>query len=151
MDKKFKIYTDGSCRVHSTKHGSWAYVIIDEEDGSLLYEDSGFVDSRTTSPEMELMAVVEGVSQAINCLPHGSITVYCDNEVVVKGITKWIDNWKKRNWKTSSGSVVFSKNLWMVLDQMTNIVDVDFQWVKGHDGNQWNEYVHNLADEARYK
>lgn len=146
----YSIYTDGSCRVRTTKEGSWAFAIIDDSTGELVIEDSGWVSPKTTSPKMEMKAVIEGVSAAINSLPHGSITIYSDSEVVIKGITEWIHNWKKRNWKSSSGGYVKNISMWKTLEQLTQIIDVDFTWVKGHNGNQWNEYVHNLADQAVY-
>jgi ribonuclease HI len=148
MGRVFDIYTDGACKVHTSKAGSWGFVIIERPSNKIIYSDSGAVDPKTTSPMMELMAVLEGVSAAINNLPHGELIVHSDSEVVIMGITNWITNWRARNWRTSSGKSVKNKSLWKKLYQLTKMIDVEFKWVKGHDGLEWNEFADNLCKKA---
>lgn len=148
MKKVFHIYTDGACKVHTSKVGAWGYVVVDSETDKAVLEDADGVKPITTSPMMELTAVLEGISGAINQLPRCDIVVHSDSEVVIKGITEWLPNWRSRNWRTSTGRSVRNKSLWKKLEKLTDIMDVSFKWVKGHDGDRWNEYAHTLADNA---
>lgn len=151
MKKEFLIYTDGACRVHSSKLGAWGYVIIDPVNDSIIVEDFGVVESETTSPMMELMAVLKSIGGAINNLPKGDVIIHSDSEVVIKGATEWLPNWKSRNWRRPNGKSVKNKGLWKALDNMTEMFDVNFKWVKGHNGEKWNEHAHNLCEKALQK
>lgn len=148
MKKEFLIYTDGACRVHSSGLGAWGYVIIDPVSDSIIVEGSGVREPKTTSPMMELMAVLKSIGSAINTLPRGDVIVHSDSEVVIRGITEWLPEWKVNNWRRSNGRSVKNKGLWKALDSLTEMFDVNFKWVKGHNGNKWNEYVHNLCESA---
>lgn len=143
---RFEIWTDGSCRVHGDKTGTWAYLIVNGE-GEVIHEKSGHRQN-TTSPAMELMAVIKGIDYALKSLPHGEIVVYSDSEVVTKGITEWIVSWKMSNWRTSAGKSVKNKALWKHLDFLTDVVDVNFTWVKGHAGTELNERVDKMCRRA---
>jgi ribonuclease HI len=142
----FNIWTDGACRVHTDKLGSWAFTIVDR-DNTILHTQSGY-KQHTTSPAMELTAVVKAVDYALQILPHGEIIVHSDSEVVTKGITEWIHSWKKNSWRTSSGKSVRNKPLWKHLDHLTEVVDVNFKWVKGHAGTKYNEMVDKMCTAA---
>lgn len=139
----FDIWTDGSCRVNSDKTGSWAYLIVNNH-GDVLVSESGVV-LKTTPPAMELMAAIKGVKFALEFLPHGELTVHSDCELVIKGMTDWVPKWKANNWKTSAGTIVKNKNMWQHLDHLTDVIDVNFNWVKGHNGMKYNEKVHDMA------
>lgn len=144
--KTFNVWTDGSCRVHTDKTGGWGYVIISPEEEK-IHEDAGYV-LKTTSPAMELKAVVEGLTWAVNHMGDVDFLVCSDSEVVVKGITQWIPNWLKSNWRTSSGTSVRNKTLWKSLLDIMDVLHVEYKWVKGHDGIKWNEYAHELTENA---
>ena len=64
------------------------------------------------------------------------------------GITEWIKNWKKNNWKTSSKKKVKNIEFWKELDGLTEKHQIKWSWVKGHSGNTYNEEVDQLAREA---
>ena len=131
-----KIYTDGSC-LGNPGRGGWGAICVkgDKEDFRV-----GGCDSHTTNNIMELTAVIRGLERH----GFGDVTVYTDSNYVKNGITKWIFGWKKNGWKTSSGTPVKNKELWMKLDSVANSM-VKFVWVKAHDGNEWNEKVDTFA------
>jgi ribonuclease HI len=147
------VYTDGGCSGNPGP-GGWAYVILgplkeapDGKPGSapnILAEDSGG-EPRTTNNRMELLAVIEALKKAkllqsdekiITC---AKITVYTDSQYVQKGITQWIGNWKRNAWKTSGKQPVKNQDLWMDLDSARQNLPLDWRWVKGHAGHQYNE------------
>jgi len=147
MAKVFHIYTDGGCRVHTDKLGSWGYVVINMDGEFVVSEDCGIIKN-TTSYAMELTAAIEAITHAINILPYGQIVIHSDSEVLIKGMTTWMYNWKKRGWRKSCGTIVSHKTLWEKLDIGADMIDVDFKWVKGHNGHEWNEYAHKLTEKV---
>ena len=76
------------------------------------------------------------------------VTVITDSRYVKDGITKWIGGWRARGWKTASKSAVKNKDLWQRLDIALKPHQVEWQWVKGHDGHAENERADRLARQA---
>ncbi len=100
-------------------------------------------DPETTNNRMELTAAIE----ALNVLKRPSkVKLHTDSKYVMDGITDWMANWKKRDWKTANKKPVKNKDLWMALDKATERHDIKWIWVKGHDGNPGNEEADALAN-----
>jgi ribonuclease HI len=135
-----KLYTDGSC-LNNPGVGGWAAICVDDND-SVKFKICGG-DDQATNNIMELTAVIRGLER----FGGGSVTVYTDSKYVMDGITKWIHGWKRNDWRTSSGGAVKNKSLWEQLDHLNNPL-VNFEWVKAHNGDQWNEQVDTLARET---
>ena len=94
---------------------------------------------------MELRAVIE----ALNSLKEPChVTLYSDSQYMKNGITQWIYNWKKNNWKASTGKAVKNQDLWIALDQAIQTHHIDWQWVKGHSGHRENEICDELAKQG---
>ena len=135
-----KIYTDGSCLGNPGK-GGWAAIIFMEEKKIKIKGGK----KNTTNNQMELMAPI----QALKKIPSGKkVEIYTDSKYVKMGITEWIKNWKKNNWKTSSKKKVKNIELWKELDNLSEKHQIKWSWVKGHSGNVFNEEVDQLAREA---
>ncbi len=135
--KKVKIYTDGACSGNPGK-GGWGAVLI---YGDNKKEISGYSEL-TTNNKMELQAVIE----ALKLLKRQcEVELYTDSVYVKDGITKWINNWKKNNWKTSKKEDVKNKELWIELDNLTQRHNINWNWVKGHADNELNNRVDELA------
>lgn len=133
------IYTDGACSGNPGP-GGYAAIIIGENTRK---EVSGFKEN-TTNNRMELLAVIEG----LKVIDKGSkVKVFSDSSYVIKGITEWIDGWKKNGWKTSSKKSVKNKELWIELDKLKNKHETEFLKVKGHAGNEYNEKADDMAKE----
>jgi ribonuclease HI len=137
-----KIYTDGSCSPNPGP-GGWGVVIIPEKGKKR--ELSGKV-SETTNNRMELQASLE----ALKSLPgSSSVELYTDSKYVQKGITSWIENWRKRNWLTAEKEPVKNRDLWEELDKELKHHQVRWFWVKGHADDPHNERADELAFAAR--
>ena len=138
MSKTIEIYTDGACRGNPGP-GGWGALLIAGKHEKRMYGG----EDDTTNNRMELMAVIE----ALNALKGGrSVIVHTDSKYVMDGITKWMVNWIKRDWKTANKKPVKNKDLWMALEKAAARHDVEWRWVKGHDGNPGNEAADELAN-----
>ena len=154
------IYTDGGCRGNPGP-GGWAYVIIQAEDPQIeekgiqkasspliLAEDWG-AEQSTTNNRMELQAVIAALV-ALHSLNAGSekATVYTDSQYVQKGMTIWLEEWKKKGWKTRGKEPVKNRDLWQRLDGLAMGFSIIWLWVKGHAGNKYNERCDVLVQKA---
>lgn len=98
----------------------------------------------TTNNRMEMMAAIRAL-EAIKPKYSGNVTLWTDSTYVLKGITEWIDGWKKRGWKKSDKKPVINVDLWKQLDALNAERDVTWKWVKGHAGVEGNERADALA------
>lgn len=135
-----EIYTDGACSGNPGP-GGWGSVLL--YNGHRKELSGG--DKETTNNRMELLAVIRAM-QALKrpC----AVTIHTDSVYVMKGITEWIDNWKKRNWKTASRKPVKNVDLWQELEAALDSHKVKWKWVKGHSGVPENERADELARNA---
>ena len=138
--KTVNIYTDGACRGNPGV-GGWGVLI---EYGDVRKEYFGG-ELNTTNNQMELKAAIEGLKALKKpCI----VSLTTDSKYVMQGITSWIDNWKKNNWKSSSKKDVKNKDLWVELDNFVEMHDVKWSWVKGHSGHEQNEIADQLANKG---
>ena len=93
---------------------------------------------------MELKAAIEGLKNITK--PDIKVKIYTDSVYVQKGITEWIFSWKKKNFKD-----VKNVELWKELDQMASKFKIEWNWVKAHNGDKYNEIADSLAREESYK
>jgi ribonuclease HI len=131
------LFTDGACSGNPGP-GGWGVLI---RAGSHEKELSGG-DAHTTNNRMELTASIRGL-QALTrpC----KVVLHTDSQYVVKGITEWIQGWKRKGWKNSQGKPVENRDLWEELDAATKPHKIEWKWVKGHAGHAENERVDKLA------
>ena len=135
-----KIYTDGSC-LGNPGNGGWAAIIIDDKKKIQIKGSK----KDTTNNQMELLAPIK----ALKKIPKGSnVQIFTDSKYVKSGITEWIHNWKKNDWKTANKQPVKNKDLWTELDLMTSEFEIKWSWVKGHSTDKLNNEVDLLARDA---
>ena len=134
------IYTDGSC-LTNPGNGGWAAIINDEKE---IRKISGS-EKNTTNNRMELLAPINALK---DMKPGVEIKIYTDSQYVKNGITEWINTWLANNWKTSKKEDVKNKDLWIELYNLNKSLNVQWNWVKAHDGNPMNEEVDLLAKKA---
>ncbi len=135
-----KIYTDGACSGNPGP-GGWGFVILDD---SGIKKHSGGEHS-TTNNRMELTAAIKAIEHVTK---DKLIALYTDSSYVKKGITEWIVNWKKNNWKTSSKKSVLNKDLWLILDKYNTEYNINWIWVKAHQSDSSDDSLYNnMADE----
>ncbi len=144
MSGIIKIYTDGGC-TGNPGPGGWAAVIL--EDGQDPRELSGS-DEATTNNRMELTAVINALESVINAIGL-QIEVHTDSQYVQRGISEWMKGWITKGWKTSSGKPVKNRDLWLQLKNLNDKMTVDWKWVKGHSGDEWNERCDELVARER--
>lgn len=140
MRKQIEIYTDGSCLGNPGAGGIGILLRYKQHEKHI---SKGYF--LTTNNRMELLAVIE----ALNMLNQPcDIQLYSDSQYMRKGITEWIFNWKKKNWKTSSGKPVQNQDLWQWLDNAVQKHQIHWHWVKGHAGHKENEICDQLAKQG---
>jgi ribonuclease HI len=136
----YVLYTDGSC-LGNPGRGGWAARCID------LFDISGG-EKVSTNNAMEMTAIAMGIEKCLSSSVGQSsdVRVFTDSQYVINGMTTWIRGWKKKGWKTASGTPVKNKELWMKLDALAKkCSSIEFHWVKAHDGNINNEFVDTEA------
>lgn len=143
--EEIHIYTDGSCRNNEEGHGSWAYVVVKGEE--IIYEDTGII-GKTTSPAAELSAVIKAIDYIEdNINGDHTIIIRSDCKYVTIGINDWMYGWVNRGWRKSNGKLISNIELWKEIYKKWNSKDNDvtIKWIKGHNGNEWNNRAHELA------
>jgi len=132
------IYTDGACKGNPGP-GGWGALLRFKESERELFGG----DPATTNNRMELQAVIEALSALRRPC---RVRVHTDSRYVQQGITQWIHNWKRRNWRTADKQPVRNADLWKRLDELAALHDVEWIWVKGHAGHDGNERADALAN-----
>ena len=141
--KKVCIYTDGACSGNPGP-GGWAAILTYGENEREL---SGG-ESATTNNRMELMAVIS----ALTALKEScEVELWTDSQYIEKAINEgWLAGWKRRGWKRK-GRELKNIELWQELDRLLGLHRVNFNWLKGHNGHEYNERCDALAVAERDK
>ncbi len=137
MQNFLEIYCDGACSGNPGP-GGWGAVLI---WGNNIKEISGYEQSSTNN-RMELTAAIEALKQVSRPV---KIKIYTDSIYVMRGITDWILTWKRNNWNKGK---IKNIDLWQKLDDISAKFDIEWNWVKGHNGNKYNEMADQLARKA---
>ncbi|MFV2060986.1 MAG: ribonuclease HI [Gammaproteobacteria bacterium] len=140
MTEIVRAYTDGACRGNPGP-GGWGVLLRFGNHEKKLCGG----EKKSTNNRMELMAAI----MALESLNRNSkIVITTDSQYVMNGITSWINNWKKRNWKTAAKKPVKNVDLWQRLDAAVSQHDVSWEWVRGHSGHTENEIADDLANKG---
>lgn len=143
--KTVEIYTDGACSGNPGP-GGWGALLT---YGKVTKEIYGS-EAHTTNNRMEIMAAIQALKLLKSpCIVH----LHTDSTYLREGITKWIHNWKKNNWRTADKKPVKNVDLWQELELCLETHQIEWHWVKAHNGNVKNERADALAvlgrEEAR--
>jgi ribonuclease HI len=144
---KIDIYTDGGCKPNPG-YGACAIVVV--KDNEVVYEKAYKKDS-TTNNRMELSAMIIALGYVRDKIPLGTETyIHSDSQYVQKGITLWMQNWKRNSWKTATKKDVVNKDLWLRIDELVLEIlalskYVEYSWVKGHSDSVYNNRVDALC------
>ena len=137
---RVEIFSDGACSGNPGPGGYGAIIRY----GSAVKEISG-CEKETTNNRMELTAVIE----ALRGLKRPcEVTVITDSVYVVKGMTEWMQGWIRNQWRNSQKKPVKNRDLWETLLRLSRTHQIQWSWVKGHDGHPENERCDRLAREA---
>ena len=138
---KYVIYTDGACSGNPGP-GGWGAVILDEEKNEINISGK---EKATTNNRMELMAPIMALRKIKK---FSEIIIYTDSTYLKNGITTWIKNWEKNGWMSANKKPIKNKDLWVTLNKLSEYQNIDWKWIKAHDGNKYNEMADKLATEA---
>ena len=134
------VYTDGSC-LGNPGAGGWANIIVDCSSGEIIERSGG--EKQTTNNRMEMTAAIVALSEVAE---NTTVELYTDSQYLKNAFTKgWLTNWKRNGWLTAQRKPVLNQDLWRKLDKLMSTREVEFQWVKGHAGNKYNERCDEMA------
>ena len=134
------LFTDGACSGNPGP-GGWAFILRHPASGKELERSGG--EPVSTNNRMELTAVIE----ALSALKRRSrVRLHTDSQYVANGITTWIQDWKRRDWRTADRKPVKNAELWKRLDELARRHDIEWIWVRGHSGHDGNERADELAN-----
>lgn len=143
------IHTDGCCLGNPGK-GGCAAVVRRYENGveikKRVVRDSA---PETTNNRMELIAAITGLGQ-IKRDEKAKITVISDSEYLILGMTERLPKWQAKGWRTAGGKPVKNQDLWEALLDVSNGLNIQWEWVRGHNGDTHNEEADRLANQAAY-
>ena len=127
-DGETLVWTDGACKGNPGP-GGWAAIIVPPDGGPPVERSGG--DPSTTNNRMELTAALEG----LRALPAGSrVCVVTDSQLMLNSMTRWLPGWKRKGWRTASGSPVKNQDLLTALDaEIARHAEVRWHWVRGHE------------------
>lgn len=137
-ERALEIWTDGACKQNPGVGGWGAYLVWGEHKLELYGGEK-----LTTNNQMELTAVISALSVLKRPCP---IIIHTDSTYVRDGITKWIRNWKRNGWRTADKKEVKNAELWQRLDELAERYEIEWRWVKGHNGDPGNEKADELAN-----
>lgn len=140
MSDLIEAFTDGACRGNPGP-GGWGVLLRFNGHEKRLHGG----ETETTNNRMELMAVIKALE---SLKKECKVKVTSDSQYVLKGINEWMDNWKKRGWKTAARKPVKNVDLWQRLDKARETHNVEWAWVKGHSGHTENEIADELANKG---
>ncbi|MFQ5756803.1 MAG: ribonuclease HI [Acidiferrobacterales bacterium] len=134
------IHTDGACRGNPGPGGGGVVLASNGHEKELYGAERD-----TTNNRMELMAAI----RALEALKRPcDVTLTTDSEYLKKGITRWLEQWKRRGWKTTDKKPVKNIDLWQRLEQAIDGHQLHWQWIRGHSGHPENERADQLANRA---
>jgi len=138
--KRVMIYTDGACHGNPGP-GGWGAILV---AGETRREISGY-EPQTTNNRMEMRAALEALGRLREPC---EVELYTDSQYLRTGMREWLAKWKRNNWRTSDRKPVKNEDLWRQLDAAAQIHDINWHWVRGHDGHPENERCDELANAA---
>ena len=136
--KPVEVFTDGACRGNPGP-GGWGAVLRHQQREKELFGG----ERATTNNRMELTAAI----RALEALTERCrVEITTDSVYVKDGITKWLDGWRARGWRTANKKPVKNQDLWMQLAELAEAHELQWHWVKGHAGHPENERADALAN-----
>ncbi len=137
---KIVIYTDGAARGNPGEAG-WGAILI---NGNKIFEMGGY-SKHATNNQMELSGPIEALKYLQKNKINIPVEIFSDSKYVILGITEWIFNWQKNNWRNAAKKPVLNKELWQELYSLTEQFKIKWIYVAGHNGDKWNERADEIA------
>jgi len=127
-------YTDGGC-YPNPGNGTWAFVCLDP------YTEQSGSEYQTTNNRMELMAILNAIKHGLD-LRANKINIFTDSQYCQKAFDSWMGNWAKKGWKNKKNVDIFKELIHL---KTSNKGRINIVWVRGHNGNEYNELADQLV------
>ncbi len=146
--KKYKIYTDGSCKGNGKKnnYGACGYIVLDSNNNKIYSFVHGY--KNTTNQRMEMQAIYDSCIYIKENLKNDSFSceIYTDSAYCVRCVNeKWYEKWEKNNWKNSSKEPIKNQDIWKKIIPFFNDNRFIFKKIKGHSDNFYNNEIDNIV------
>ena len=140
------IYTDGACS-RNPGPGNWGLVAVDSETDEVVAAGTGDRIKWTTNNEMELKAILVALKEyGVDQDEFQYPVVYTDSNYAFKTLTEWYQGWKRNGWKRPKNQPIANLELIQEYDALWESGKrIELRWVRGHNGNRWNEIADKLA------
>lgn len=136
--KKVNIYTDGAC---SCNPGPGGYGVILDYKGKIKEISGG--NKNTTNNRMELTAIIVGLKALKEPC---RVALYTDSKYCIDCFKNgWAEKWQKNNWKRDKKNTACNSDLLEEALNLLKVHNVEFVWVKGHNGHPQNERCDTIA------
>ncbi|MBI3583801.1 MAG: ribonuclease HI [Nitrospinae bacterium] len=143
--KNIFIYADGACRGNPGPGGYGVLLKYNDRFGKVTAKEVKGAEENTTNNKMELTAAIMGL-KTLKEPCH--VTIVSDSNYLIQGMTKWVNSWLKKGWKTADKMPVKNRELWEKLIVLSKRHKIEWKWIKGHNGHPENERADELANEA---
>ena len=138
------VYTDGACKNNPGVGGYAAVMLFDNPEIGIKIIAGG--EPHTTNSRMELMGVLKALSWIYSNYPLEKIHIYTDSQYVTNAINKgWLEKWIERDFRN-----IKNKDLWLLMYKYVCRINPTFTWVRGHNGNMYNEIADKIASDATF-
>ncbi|MEW6107864.1 MAG: ribonuclease HI [Nitrospirota bacterium] len=132
-----EIFADGACSGNPGIGGFGAILRTGDK-----YKEISGCEPLTTNNRMELL----GVITALEALKKPcSVRIITDSNYVVKGMSEWMEEWIRKNWRNSRNKEVLNRDLWERLLKAARAHEIEWVWIKGHNGHKENERCDRIA------
>ena|SRR3989338_10032149 len=139
-EEKITIYTDGAAKGNPGQAGWGAVFLV----GKKVLELGGRSEHATNNI-MELTAPIEAMKYIVKHNLAGEVEIVSDSKYVILGITEWIENWMKNNWRNAAKKPVVNRALWEELYQFNIELKPRWTYVKGHNEDKYNDRADLIA------
>lgn len=140
-----EIYSDGSCDNVGRKNGSWGFVVV--KNNSLIQEQSEYA-LKTTNNRMEYIAAIKAFSWLYrNGFKDSQITLYSDSLILVRALNSDLDKRSASKWAKTKNPDLVER----LRKMKQHFPLAKYNWIKGHSGIYWNEYVDKICRETMMK
>ncbi|TSC78058.1 MAG: ribonuclease HI [Parcubacteria group bacterium Gr01-1014_24] len=141
-----KIYTDGAAKGNPGSAGWAAVILLPQNYGGQGRIEIGGKVEHATNNQMELTAPIEALKHIKNKFSNRRhIEIVSDSKYVILGITEWIKNWMKNNWRNANKRPVLNRELWEELYTLTKELNPKWTYVKGHNEDKYNDRADEIA------
>lgn len=139
------VYTDGACKGNPGVGGFSAVLVFEGVQGEEIKIIAGG-EPYTTNNRMEIRGVLEALSWIYKHYPNEEVTIYSDSQYITNAVGKgWLDKWIEKDFKN-----IKNKDLWLRMYKYICRINPTLVWVKGHDGDTYNELADKIASDATY-